>query len=199
MARRFVQNRRTAALHDAVSGAVVPAGSAVVTFVIVDDREASGQINGIHVAVLGTFATGDTADLAVVHHDLSLQRVDAAYMGCAVVRYLDNQSLRTGLDAGVSRVLIENLADITHKQQKTTIVISHNLSNMKLYDHAVVLVRDSKGTGRIAYAGKVNSLKQFFGTEDYGEILVKLNSPNEGGRGEADAYIKKFEEFIMER
>ncbi len=105
----------------------------------------------------------------------------------------------TGLDAGVSRVLIENLADITHKQQKTTIVISHNLSNMKLYDHAVVLVRDSKGTGRIAYAGKVNSLKQFFGTEDYGEILVKLNSPNEGGRGEADAYIKKFEEFIMER
>ena len=105
----------------------------------------------------------------------------------------------TGLDAGVARVLIGTIADITHKQNKTTIVISHNLSNMGLYDNAVVLVRDSAGTGRVAYSGNVCNMKEFFGVDDYVDILVKLNSSNEGGRGEADAYIRKYSRLMNER
>lgn len=105
----------------------------------------------------------------------------------------------TGLDAGVSRILIKNLSNITHSQRKTTIVISHNLSNMNLYDNAVVLVRDSNGTGRIAYSGSVTGMKGFFDTEDYVDILVKLNSPSEGGLGMADTYIKKFDSKMNRR
>lgn len=98
----------------------------------------------------------------------------------------------TGLDAGVSRILIRNLSGITHTQKKTTIVISHNLSNMSLYDNVVVLVRDSKGIGRIAYSGHVDSMTDFFDAKDYVDVLVRLNSPREGGLGLSDAYIRKF-------
>lgn len=105
----------------------------------------------------------------------------------------------TGLDAGVSRYLVKIVRDITHEQNKTTIVISHNLSNMDLYDRVVVLVRDSAGTGRIAYSGSVSDIKQFFGVNTYASILEKLNSKGEGGKGEADYYIKKYDQLMNER
>ena len=66
-------------LHNAVSGAVVTACPAVITFVIVDDRVAARQVYGVHVAVLRAFSAGDAADLAVFHDRLPLQRVYAAY------------------------------------------------------------------------------------------------------------------------
>ena len=105
----------------------------------------------------------------------------------------------TGLDAGVSRYLIKVIRDITHRQNKTTIVISHNLCNMELYDKVIVLVRDSAGTGRIAYSGSVSEIKQFFGVNDYVAILEKLNSKSEGGKGEADTYIEKYETLMKGR
>lgn len=160
-------------------------------------REASRREAAEYIKLMGL--TGEKDHLI---SDLSGGQKQRVSIAKELIRKKDiiiADEIDTGLDAGVSRVLIANLANITHKQQKTTIVISHNLSNMMLYDYAVVLVRDSKGTGRIAYAGKVDSLKCFFDTDDYGEILVKLNSPNEGGRGEADAYIRKYEKSVMKR
>ena len=50
----------------------------------------------------------------------------------------------TGLDCGVARSLIQMLSDITHREGKTTIIISHNLVNVDLYDNIVVLVKDAK-------------------------------------------------------
>ena len=99
----------------------------------------------------------------------------------------------TGLDAGVSHALIKTIADFTHKQNKTTIVISHNLSNMRLYDKIIILVKDSHGVGRVAYSGSADKMRDFFGVDEYSDILVKLNSPDEGGLGEADTYIRKYD------
>lgn len=97
----------------------------------------------------------------------------------------------TGLDCGVARSLCLMLRNIAHYDNKTVIVISHNLTNIDLYDRVVVLVKDSAGTGRIAYQGSPGNLKSYFGVNDYVDILMKLNSQAEGGQGKADYYINK--------
>ena len=96
----------------------------------------------------------------------------------------------TGLDCGVSRSLIEMLAKVTREENKTTIIISHNLSNMHLYDRAVVLAKDSKGCGRVMFSGKVSALKSHFDVNDYVDILKRLNAKDEGGKGEADHFLQ---------
>ena len=98
----------------------------------------------------------------------------------------------TGLDCGVSRDLIDKLCKITHQSGKTTIIISHNIVNIELYDLVIVLAKGSDKAGGLAYAGSPAYIRQFFGVNDYVDILTKINALDEGGRGEADFYIRKF-------
>jgi len=98
----------------------------------------------------------------------------------------------TGLDCGVSRDLVSKLCNIGRRSSKTTIIISHNIVNISLYDRVVVLVKSSAGSGGIAYCGSSSNIRTYFGVRDYVDILTKLNAPDEGGRGEADLYIKKY-------
>ena len=121
---------------------------------------------------------------------------------CSIAKELIRQrailiadEIDTGLDCGVSRKLIETLLKITHEEDKTTVIISHNISNIHLFDRVVILVRDSNKTGRIAYSGSPQNLKSFFGVEDYVDILIKLNSPEESGEGLADEFIAKYESY----
>ena len=88
------------------------------------------------------------------------------------------------------------LNHIAHKEKKTVIVISHNLINIELYDNVVVLVKDSNKTGRIAYHGSPYQMKTFFQVHDYVDILMKLNSEDEGGENLADFYIDQYERSI---
>lgn len=104
----------------------------------------------------------------------------------------------TGLDCGVSRELVNSLCKIGKDEGKTTIIISHNIVNIKLYDYVVVLVKSSSKVGGIAYYGPVEGILEYFkGDEDlevndYVDILRLLNSKDEGGAGKADKYIKKY-------
>lgn len=95
----------------------------------------------------------------------------------------------TGLDCGVSRDLVGKLCEITHQTNKTTIVISHNIVNIEMYDQVIVLAKGSDGAGGIAYAGSPAYIRQFFGVSDYVDILTRVNSHDEGGLGQADKYI----------
>lgn len=99
----------------------------------------------------------------------------------------------TGLDCGVARSLCNMLNDISHRENKTVIVISHNLTNIELYDKVVVLVKDDDKIGRVAFSGNPKAMQNFFGIADYVDILLKLNSKDEGGEGKAEYYINKFE------
>lgn len=102
----------------------------------------------------------------------------------------------TGLDCGVARSLCNMLNQIAHKEKKTVIVISHNLINIEIYDNVVILVKDSNKTGRIAYHGSPYQMKTFFQVDDYVDILMKLNSEDEGGENLADFYIDQYERSI---
>lgn len=99
----------------------------------------------------------------------------------------------TGLDFGVARSICNMLNDISHRENKTVIVISHNLTNIELYDKVVVLVKDDDKIGRVAFSGNPKAMQNFFGIADYVDILLKLNSKDEGGEGKAEYYINKFE------
>lgn len=99
----------------------------------------------------------------------------------------------TGLDCGVSRSLISKLRDITHETGKTTVIISHNIVNIELYDRVIVLAKGSDKTGGIAYAGSPAHIKGFFGVSDYVDILTRINGEDEGGKGQADHFIDKFD------
>ncbi len=101
----------------------------------------------------------------------------------------------TGLDCGVSRDLVSKLCSITRKENKTTIIISHNIVNIELYDRVVVLVKSSSKCGGIAYAGSPKQIRSFFEVDDYVDILTRVNAADEGGRGEADYFIRKFASY----
>ncbi len=101
----------------------------------------------------------------------------------------------TGLDCGVSRDLVSKLCAITRRENKTTIIISHNIVNIELYDRVIVLVKSSAKCGGIAYAGSPQYIRSFFEVKDYVDILSRVNAADEGGRGEADYFIRKFAAF----
>ena len=56
----------------------------------------------------------------------------------------------------------------------------------------IVLAKGSDKAGGLAYAGSPAYIRQFFGVNDYVDILTKINALDEGGRGKADFYIRKF-------
>ena len=107
----------------------------------------------------------------------------------------------TGLDCGVARHIVKTLCDITHRfdmthrKKLTTIVVSHNLVNVDLYDKIVVLVKPSGCSGQVAFFGTPIEAKFFFGVDNYVDILTKLNNKDEGGEGKAEYYIRKFKRY----
>ena len=101
----------------------------------------------------------------------------------------------TGLDCGVSRDLVQKLCGITKSEKKTTVIVSHNIVNIELYDQVVVLVKSSSKCGGIAYAGIPRNIRSFFEVNDYVDILSRVNAADEGGRGEADRFIRKFASY----
>ena len=121
-----------------------------------------------------------------------MQRVSIAKELIRNKKIIIADEIDTGLDCGVAKDIVEKLCDITHDQKLTTIVISHNLINVELYDKIVVLVKNSNGIGQIAYFGEPKNAKSFFEVAEYVDILKKVNSVDEGGEGNADQFISKF-------
>jgi hypothetical protein len=63
-----------------------------------------------------------------------------------------------------------------------------------LFDDIIVLAKDSRRTGRLAYYGSIEEAKQFFGANSMEDILRKVNQKDEGGEGLSDEYVRKFAE-----
>lgn len=100
----------------------------------------------------------------------------------------------TGLDVGCSRALIRNLCELTKANDLTTIVCSHNVNNLHLFDQVYVIAKSSRGPGRIAYGGSPDGLLDYFDETDIVDVFLKINKTDEGGLGMADTYINKYEE-----
>ncbi len=100
----------------------------------------------------------------------------------------------SGLDGVMARELFEQLRRIAD-QGKIIIVITHTPDRViDLFDDVIVLAKDGKRTGRLAYFGPIEEAREFFGKEKMEEIVKSINRQEEGGEGRADEYILKYTE-----
>ncbi len=100
----------------------------------------------------------------------------------------------SGLDGVMARDLFLQLQKISD-QGKIIIVITHTPDRVSdLFDDVIVLAKDVKQTGRLAWYGPIGEAREFFGKEKMEEIVKSVNRPEEGGEGKADEYIMKYAE-----
>ncbi|MDO5326133.1 MAG: ABC transporter ATP-binding protein [Clostridia bacterium] len=100
----------------------------------------------------------------------------------------------SGLDGVMARELFQQLRQIAD-QGKIIIVITHTPDRViDLFDDVIVLAKDGKRTGRLAYYGSIQEARTFFGKDKMEEIVKSVNRQEEGGEGRADEFILKYAE-----
>ena len=100
----------------------------------------------------------------------------------------------SGLDGVMARELMQGLRNIAN-QGKIVIVITHSPDRViDLFDDVIVLAKDSRLTGRLAYFGPVDQAKQFFERDNMERIVLRINRKEEGGEGLADSFIERYAE-----
>ncbi|MBR6348432.1 MAG: ABC transporter ATP-binding protein [Spirochaetales bacterium] len=93
----------------------------------------------------------------------------------------------SGLDGIMARSLMEHLRSIAD-EGKIVIVITHTPDRViDLFDDVIVLAKDSRRTGRLAFFGPVEEARTFFGVRTMEEIVDAVNK-------DAETYIRKYAE-----
>ena len=104
----------------------------------------------------------------------------------------------SGLDGVMARDLMKQLRNIAD-QNKIVMVITHTPDRViDMFDKVIVLAKDSNQTGQLAFYGTVDEAKKFFNRKTMEDIILTVNSEGEGGEGQADIYIRKFQRLREE-
>ncbi|MBR4454621.1 MAG: ATP-binding cassette domain-containing protein [Solobacterium sp.] len=115
------------------------------------------------------------------------------YIGDPSLFILDEPD--SGLDGVIARELIERLRKIADSG-KIVIVITHTPDRVAdLFDHIIVLAKDSDKIGRLTYYGTIEGAKEFFGKSKMEDIVKAVNTKEEGGEGRADDLIARYDEI----
>ncbi|MBQ9028024.1 MAG: ABC transporter ATP-binding protein [Lachnospiraceae bacterium] len=100
----------------------------------------------------------------------------------------------SGLDGVIARDLMRRLRTIAN-EGKIVIVITHTPDRVAdLFDDIIVLAKDSKRTGRLAFYGSIDEAREFFGQNTMEGILRVINQKDEGGEGRSDEFVLKYAE-----
>ena len=104
----------------------------------------------------------------------------------------------SGLDGVIARDLMRRLRAIAD-QGKIVSVITHTPDRVAdLFDDVIVLAKDSKRTGRLAFYGSIDEAREFFGQNSMEGILRLINQKDEGGEGRSDEFVLKYAERQVE-
>lgn len=118
------------------------------------------------------------------------------YIGDPSLFILDEPD--SGLDGVIARELMERLRTIADSG-KIVIVITHTPDRViDLFDHIIVLAKDSKKAGRLAFYGTIEDARKFFGKKKMEDIVKCVNPVEEGGEGRADELIESYERLRAE-
>ena len=100
----------------------------------------------------------------------------------------------SGLDGVMARELMTQLRAVAD-QGKIVIVITHTPDRVvDLFDDVIVLAKDEKRVGRLAFYGTIDEARRFFEKESMENIVKTINGKSVGGEGRADEYIARFAE-----
>lgn len=103
----------------------------------------------------------------------------------------------SGLDGVVARSLFKQLRAIAD-EGKIVIVITHTPDRViDLFDDVIVLAKDQRRTGRLAFYGAIKDAYEFFGKSSMEEILLSINQKEEGGEGRAEEFVGKYVEKVQ--
>lgn len=102
----------------------------------------------------------------------------------------------SGLDGVIARELFEKLRDIAD-EGKIVIAITHTPDRViHFFDKVIVLARDSGRVGRLAFYGSPDEARAFFGKSTMEDIVMSVNSKDQGGEGRADEYIARYAALV---
>ncbi len=90
----------------------------------------------------------------------------------------------SGLDPGTEKDLMVTLRDMTRKQDRTVVIVTHTTQNLNLCDKIIFM---GKG-GRICFVGDVEEAKEFFRTDD---IINAYNLV----RKDTEKWAKKYTDY----
>ena len=98
----------------------------------------------------------------------------------------------SGLDGVIARELFTKLRTVAD-EGRIVMVITHTPDRVAdLFDRVIVLARDSGRCGRLAFAGKTDDARKFFGKDTMEGIVMTISNPDTGGEGRQDEFIERF-------
>ena len=105
----------------------------------------------------------------------------------------------SGLDGVIAREIFTKLRAIADRG-KIVMVITHTPDRViELFDKVIVLAKDSGRVGRLAFYGRPDEARAFFGKDTMEQIVMSVNRKEEGGDGLADEFIEKYAELTNTR
>ena len=103
----------------------------------------------------------------------------------------------SGLDGVIAREIFTQLRGIAD-EGRIVIVITHTPDRVvDLFDKVIVLARDSGRVGRLAFYGSPDEARSFFGRETMEQIVMSINSKEEGGEGLSDQFIERYAGYTV--
>lgn len=84
-------------------------------------------------------------------------------------RILLCDEVTSGLDPRSEREIVQLLHDLSRKDGRIVISVTHSLAQMELYDSIMVLVR-----GNLSYHGSPSTMNHYFGVKDFEEVYPRL-------------------------
>ena len=84
-------------------------------------------------------------------------------------RILLCDEVTSGLDPRSEREIVQLLHDLSRKDGRIVISVTHSLAQMELYDSIMVMVR-----GNLAYHGSPGSMNHYFGVNNFEEVYPQL-------------------------
>ncbi len=114
-------------------------------------------------------------------------------------RLLLCDEVTSGLDPRSEREIVELLHQLSMKDGRIVISVTHSLAQMELYDSIMVLVR-----GNLAYHGSPDAMVHYFGVNEFEEVYPRLalRAPQEWGQSwlkHRAAYYQYLEQEHLEK
>ncbi len=114
-------------------------------------------------------------------------------------RLLLCDEVTSGLDPRSEREIVELLHQLSMKDGRMVISVTHSLAQMELYDSIMVLV-----SGHLAYHGSPDTMVHYFGVREFEEVYpqLALRAPEEWGQSwlkHRAAYYQRLEREHVEK
>ena len=133
-------------------------------------KASEDELNDLIDSVLAETGMTDIADRQVkLLSGGQKRRLALAMELVSSPRILLCDEVTSGLDPRSEREIVQLLHDLSRREGRIVISVTHSLAQMELYDSIMVMVR-----GNLAYHGSPASMNHYFGVSNFEEVYPQL-------------------------